>query len=57
MMELSAYKDGRVEAVVLGANVDKGRGVVVDVIVKEGKVSVGDVVAVGILDLHFKRAI
>lgn len=47
VMELTAYNTGYVEATVLGANIDKGRGVIVDAIVKEGKISVGDVVLVG----------
>lgn len=47
LLELKAAVDGPAEAVVLEASIEKGRGIVVDVLVKWGKLSVGDDVVVG----------
>lgn len=48
VLELKAAAEGPAEAVVLDANMEKGRGVIADVLVKEGRLSVGDIVVVGI---------
>lgn len=47
MLELKSAFDGPAEAVVLEASVEKGRGIVVDVLVKWGQMNVGDDVVVG----------
>eukprot|EP01038_Epipyxis_sp_PR26KG_P013212 gene13212-17709_t len=47
IMELVAVDEGQVEAIVLNANIDKGRGVVVDLLIKWGSLLVGDYVVVG----------
>jgi translation initiation factor IF-2 len=52
MMELVAATEGQCEAVVLDANMEKGRGVVADVLVRWGKLEVGDAV---IVDTTFGR--
>lgn len=46
IMELKGYAKGPAEAVVLDAQMEKGRGVVVDVLVKWGILSVGDAIVV-----------
>jgi translation initiation factor IF-2 len=46
MLELKAAYKGQCEAVVLDANMEKGRGVVADVLVRWGELSVGDSIVV-----------
>lgn len=46
IMELKGYNKGPAEGVVLDAKMEKGRGVVVDVLIKWGLLSVGDPVVV-----------
>ncbi len=46
MLELKAAYKGQCEAVVLDANMEKGRGVVADVLVRWGQLSVGDSIVV-----------
>lgn len=52
MLELEAATEGQCEAVVLDANMEKGRGVVADVLVRWGSLQVGDSV---IVDTAFGR--
>ena len=47
ILELNAAETGPAEATVLDAVVEKGRGVVADLLVQWGKLSVGDTVVVG----------
>ena len=47
MLELKAAIDGQAEATVLDANMEKGRGVVADVLVQWGSLTVGDPVVIG----------
>lgn len=46
VMELEAAEEGQCEAVVLDANMEKGRGVVADVLVRRGCLKMGDSVVV-----------
>ena len=46
VMELEAAEDGQCEAIVLDANMEKGRGVVADVLVRRGCLKMGDSVVV-----------
>eukprot|EP00605_Chrysophyceae_sp_TOSAG23-4_P000975 GSChrysophyteH1.ASY1.ANO1.1075.1 assembled CDS len=46
MLELQAAHSGQCEAVVLDANIEKGRGVVADVLVRWGELQVGDSIVV-----------
>lgn len=52
VLELEAATEGQCEAVVLDANMEKGRGVVADVLVRWGRLQVGDAV---IVDTAFGR--
>jgi translation initiation factor IF-2 len=47
MLELKAAAEGQAEATVLDANMEKGRGVVADVLVQWGRLAVGDPVVIG----------
>ena len=47
VLELSAPEDGLAEATVLDARYEKGKGVVVDCLVRWGQISVGDPIVVG----------
>lgn len=47
VMELTAAREGQAEAVVLDAHLDRGMGVVAEVLVKWGSLSVGDAIVVG----------
>lgn len=47
MMELKASEAGGAEGVVLDAKIEKGRGVMVDLLIKWGTLKVGDAVVVG----------
>jgi len=47
VLELSAANEGPAEAVVLEASMEKGRGVVADILVRWGSLRVGDPVVVG----------
>ena len=46
ILDLRAAPTGQAEAIVLDANMEKGRGVVADVLVKWGELSVGDPIVV-----------
>jgi translation initiation factor IF-2 len=47
VMELKAPDEGQAEAIVLDANLERGRGSVADILVRWGRLSVGDTVVVG----------
>jgi len=47
VMDLKAANTGQAEGVVLDAHVEKGRGVVAEVLVKWGQISIGDCVVIG----------
>jgi translation initiation factor IF-2 len=47
ILELSAASEGPAEAVVLEASMEKGRGVVADILVRWGSLKVGDPIVVG----------
>jgi translation initiation factor IF-2 len=47
VMELTASSSGAAEGIVLGANTDRGLGVVVDAIVRQGQIAIGDVLLIG----------
>ena len=47
MMDLRAASEGQAEATVLDASMEKGRGVVADILVRWGSLRVGDPVVIG----------
>ena len=47
IMELKASKDGGAEGVVLDAKIEKGRGIIADLLIKWGTLNVGDAIVVG----------